>query len=254
MPAETSPTSLPTQIAALPSATPTLPSFTPAPTATASATPLPSATYTATPIPLSPTPSASPSITPSPGPSLTPTFDFPDVTVLEQANCRYGPGTAYLYAYGLYEGDKGEVRGRNYNSTWLYIQPANTDRFCWVSKSVVEVHGDISTVRVAQTKLPGPSVLYGAPTGVKAVREENKVTVSWKRVNMTEDDDRGYLMEVYVCQKKNLIWMAVHTDKTSYVFTDEPGCKTQSSGLLYTVEKHGYSKPVKIPWPKASNQ
>ncbi len=197
----------------------------------------------------SPTVSSTPTVSPSPSPSLTPTFDFPEVTVKVQANCRYGPGTAYLYAHGLYPGDKGEVRGRNFNSTWLYIKPENITYFCWVSISVVEVHGDISTVRVAPTKLP-KSTLYRAPTSVRAVREGEKVIVSWKRVKMTVDDDRGYLLEVYVCQNGALMWMAVHTDHTSYEFTDQPGCKNPSSGLLYTVEKHGYSDPVKIPWPE----
>jgi hypothetical protein len=43
--------------------------------------------------------------------------------------------------------------------------------------------------------------------------------------------------------------IAVHTDDTSYVFADEGGCAGSSSGLLYTVEKHGYTDPVTIPWP-----
>jgi hypothetical protein len=43
--------------------------------------------------------------------------------------------------------------------------------------------------------------------------------------------------------------MAVHTDDTSYVLTDESGCSGDSGGLLYTVEKHGYTDPVKIEWP-----
>jgi len=36
---------------------------------------------------------------------------------------------------------------------------------------------------------------------------------------------------------------------TTYTFTDEAGCAEASSGLLYTVEKHGYTDPVPIPWP-----
>jgi len=28
----------------------------------------------------------------------------------KQANCRYGPGKAYLYAWGMYTGDTAEVR------------------------------------------------------------------------------------------------------------------------------------------------
>jgi hypothetical protein len=38
---------------------------------------------------------------------------------------------------------------------------------------------------------------------------------------------------------------------TSYTFTDGPGCSQPSGGKLYTVEKHGYTSPVDIPWPPA---
>jgi hypothetical protein len=46
-----------------------------------------------------------------------------------------------------------------------------------------------------------------------------------------------------------LISVAVQTDETSVTITDEPGCSGSSEGKLYTVEKHGYTAPVTIPWP-----
>ena len=75
------------------------------------------------------------------------------------------------------------------------------------------------------------------------------VTVAWDRVWMTQDDDRGYLIEATVCQDGGLVSVAVQTDETSYVFTDETSCGGGSGGRLYTVEKHGYTVPVDIPWP-----
>ena len=36
-------------------------------------------------------------------------------------NCRYGPDTAYLYAWGLEEGKTATLDGRNFASTWLLI-------------------------------------------------------------------------------------------------------------------------------------
>ena len=39
------------------------------------------------------------------------------------------------------------------------------------------------------------------------------------------------------------------TFTTSYTVKDEAGCPAPSNGQLYTVEKHGYSQPVEIPWP-----
>jgi hypothetical protein len=74
---------------------------------------------------------------------------------------------------------------------------------------------------------------------------------------MTEDDDRGYFMDVWVCQNKNYVWMPIGWQDlpdqyhTSYTFTDQAGCSQASGGQLYTVEKHGYTSPVDIPWPPA---
>ena len=221
------------------------PTITPSQTATYTATPTPTSTRTKTLTPtrtLTPTQTLTPSITP------TPTYSFPTVTVLMQANCRYGPGKAYLYAWGMYTGDTGTVWGRNDSGTWLWIQPDQIKYQCWIAASVVEIHGDVMALRVAPVRLP-QSVLYGPPQGVSAVREGNSVTVSWQRVNMTEDDDRGYMIEANVCQHGYLVWVAVATMETSYTFTDETTCAEKSNGLLYTVEKHGYTNPVPIPWP-----
>jgi len=230
--------------------TPTrIPSPTPSQTATqtitttSTLTPTSTATITRTP---THTPTSTQTLTPSITP--TPTFTIPTITALMQSNCRYGPGTAYLYAWGMYTGDTGTVWGRNDSGTWLWIQPDNIKYQCWISSSVVEIHGDIFTVRVAPVRLPH-STLYGPPQGVSAERDGDSVTVSWQPVNMTEDDNRGYMIEANVCQNGYLIWMAVATMDTFYTFTDEMNCSEISNGLLYTVEKHGYTDPVPIPWP-----
>jgi len=75
------------------------------------------------------------------------------------------------------------------------------------------------------------------------------VIITWSKVWMTEDDDRGYLIEATVCQNGGLVSTAVQTNDTSYTFTDETSCGGGSGGRLYTVEKHGYTDPVEIPWP-----
>jgi hypothetical protein len=66
---------------------------------------------------------------------------------------------------------------------------------------------------------------------------------------MTTDDDRGYMIEANICQNGNLIFVVVAIDGTSHTFTDESECSSDSGGKLYTVEKHGYTDPVSIPWP-----
>lgn len=219
-----------------------------APTPRATETQQPSSTTTAT-----LTETLAPTLTPTETPTITvsPTSEYPLVRVMMQANCRYGPGTAYLYSHGLYEGDQAEVHGRNYPSTWLWIQPENLDRHCWVAASVVElVSGDIQAVVVANnTRLPFTTFI-GPPDQVRAERNGNEVVVRWSEVNVKPpEDSRGYLIEATLCQSGILTWVAVHTEGTSYTFIDEQGCSGPSGGKLYAVEKHGYTDPVVIPWP-----
>ena len=189
----------------------------------------------------------------SPTISATPTFAFPTVAVNKQAHCRYGPSVAYLHAADLYPGDKGSVRGRYIYSNWLYIKFDKLNYFCWVAPSVVEVVGDVSTVAYKELNLQSiGSNQYGPPKNVTAVRDGNNVTISWDRVEMSNDKDRGYLLELFVCQDTIFKWWTdSYPDQytTSYTVRDEAGCAQPSSGKLYTVEKHGFSDPAVIPWP-----
>lgn len=231
-------------------ATPT-PTMTPTPTPTSSSTATLTPTSTATPtVTFTPTITATPTITPTATISPTPTFDFPDATVAMQAHCRYGPGKAYLHAADLYPGDRAVIHNRNWDGTWLWILPDKQHYHCWVSTSVVEVVGDIFTVVEYDSPLP-KSVLYGPPSKVSAERQGNNVIVSWSEVWMTDDDNRGYMIEAWVCQNNFLLPVAASTMGLSLTMYDEPGCGRPSSGVLYTVEKHGYTDPVKIPWPQA---
>jgi hypothetical protein len=175
------------------------------------------------------------------------------VTVNKQAHCRYGPAVAYLHAADLYPGDTGTVRGRFIYSKWLYIKFDKLNYFCWVAPSVVDVVGDVSTVAYKELSLQSiGSNMYGPPGNVTAVRDGNKVMISWNKVEMTLDDDRGYLLELFVCQDAVFYWWTdsyPDQDSTSYAVKDEAGCPQPSSGKLYTVEKHGFSEPAIIPWP-----
>ena len=123
-----------------------------------------------------------------------------------QVNCRYGPGKAYLYSHGLYEGDQAEIHGRNYGSTWLWVKPDQIDRHCWVAASVVDVSGDLESVLIAvNTRLPYTTFI-DPPELVQAYREGDQVVVSWTPVVVKPaEDGRGYLIEASVCQNGVLI-------------------------------------------------
>jgi hypothetical protein len=241
---------------ALTPTTPTAaPSLTSASTPTRAATP----TWTASPLPsATPLPSLTPTISPTPtltetlAPSATPTFAFPSVTVNQQAHCRYGPNVAYLHAADLYAGDIGTVRGRFVNSKWLFIKFDKLKYFCWVAPSVVDVTGDVTTIKFTEVYLPGPSVLYAPPKNISVVRDNDRVHINWEVVPMTDDDDRGYFLDLFVCQNGVYFWNPValaNRDLTSYTIKDEAGCALKSGGKLYAVEKHGYTSPVTLDWP-----
>jgi hypothetical protein len=166
-----------------------------------------------------------------------------------QAYCRYGPAKAYLPADDLYPGDTALVHNRNRDASWLWILVNKDGRHCWASASVLDVVGDVRQLVEYYHPLP-QSTLYDAPDDVVAVRDGDDVTISWDRVDMTKDDDRGYLLDLRVCQDGNLISVLAQTDDDSYTVEDEDGCEGESKGKLYAVEKHGYTDAVKIPWPE----
>src|SRR5215204_304274 len=185
-------------------ATSTAPVVTPTPAATDTPEATFTPTYTAT---SEPTSTFTPTLDLSPTIPATPTFAFPTVTVNKQAHCRYGPSVAYLHAADLYPGDVGTVRGRYIYSNWLYIKFDKLNYFCWVAPSVVDVVGDISKVGYKELNLQSiGSNQYGPPHNVVAVREGDNVTVSWDQMVMTQDKDRGYLWELFVCQNGAYIW------------------------------------------------
>ncbi|MBC8336372.1 MAG: hypothetical protein ISR59_07825 [Anaerolineales bacterium] len=222
--------------------------FTETTTPTSTLTPTLTSTATAT-ITATPTQTPTPTITP------TPTFAFPGVVVsAAQAHCRYGPNVAYLHAADLYEGDKGTVRSRWNLSKWLYVKFDKLDYFCWVAPSVVEVSGDIQTVvKLDELNLQQIGYnQYGPPGNVAATRNGSQVTITWNQVKMTKDKDRGYFLDMFVCQDGYYLWWPISfSDQftTSYTVKDEAGCPIPSQGVIYTVEKHGYSEPKTIIWP-----
>lgn len=224
--------------------------FTPTNTATFTITP----TFTQT---LTPTPTFTPTDTLTPTITATPTFAFPTVTVnVANAHCRYGPNIAYLHAADLFEGDTGTVRSTWYLSKWLYVKFDKLDYFCWVAPSVVDVEGDVSTV-VKLTALDLTRIgsnQYGPPNNVSVTRVGDEILIQWEQKKMTKDKDRGYFIDMFVCQDGYLLWFPISFPDqytTSYEVRDEYGCPAPSGGFIYTVEKHGYSEPKPLSWVPA---
>jgi hypothetical protein len=233
-----------------PSATPT-----PRPSPTHTHTPTPTATDTPTITPTSP-PSATPTVTPTPAPTNTPTITpTPTPVVLAAivntiAQCRYGPGRAYLYKLGLEVGDIMAVIGRNPKGTWAQVTPIDREFPCWVSAELIDIHGDLMDVERTYTWLP-KSPFYGPLRGVHAARHGGEVVVTWEPFRLRKGDDSGqnrYMIEAYVCVDGAIDLKAFSTNEEFISFEDSSGCGQPSYALVYGVEKHGYTPPVRANW------
>jgi hypothetical protein len=179
---------------------------------------------------------------------------------MEQANCRYGPGAAYLYEWGMYAGNRVTVLGRNFDGSWVYVDPWNYVGECWVRTSLLKIlSGDVMDVGEFYGLLPFAE-LYKPPRAVSAERAGDEVTVIWSAVWMTEDDYRGYLIEAWLCVQGQLTFTPVsidgpeithlpHDSQPVIILHDEAGCQQPSSARIYTVDKHGYTEWRLIHWP-----
>jgi len=221
--------------------TPTLtPTITASPTITSTPTETPTVTPTFT-----PTDTPLPTETPTPTP--TPTPEFPTVTADMNAFCRWGPSTAYITSgVPLLEGQTARVDGRDYDSTWYWVQVEGVQWHCWVSASTVTLHGDPKAIKYVQTNVPTNNKVP-SPKGVSAFRNGNLVTISW--LAAPSAPELGYLIEAEVCLYGSPVDMAYSTTKTVITLEDNQDCSKKSSGKVYTVNKLGYSKPVTITWP-----
>jgi hypothetical protein len=199
-----------------------------------------------------------PTITPSNtatislSPTITPTYAILRGTVLEQSNCRYGPGAAYLYKYGLYAGNNVEIIGRNEVGTWIVVRGIGGTNPCWVKASLLNIRGDVMSVAPGSLPLP-QSPYYGPLSGVSAMRSENNVTISWNPLVLRAGDDSlqfPYLVEAWLCKDGQLSFNPIGTWDTIVVVQDEPGCSEPSHARVYGVEKHGYTVWVAVPWPQ----
>ena len=98
-------------------------------------------------------------------PTGTPLALFLSATFIQNANCRFGPGTAYESDDVLLKGQIVPIEGRNADSSWWWVL-RGSNKHCWVSSITVNVSGDVSAVPLiaapplpsAATETPEPAV------------------------------------------------------------------------------------------------
>jgi hypothetical protein len=235
-----------------PSETPT-PSRTPTATVTATAQPTVTETPTAT---VSPTPTPTETSTPTPIPTYV---RLRAKVIIEQAVCHYGPGRPYMYKYGVYKGSNIEVIRRLDLGDYVEIQAIGGTNPCWLRADYLEFKDDLSQVEpvsAADVKLP-MSPYYAPPTGAKAVRDGDEVTVTWHPMMLRAGDEQdyaSYIVEVWVCQEEQIRFYPLGVYRPLAQVTDEPGCAEPSRGFLVAAEKHGYTRRIVLDWPQAGGQ
>jgi hypothetical protein len=179
------------------------------------------------------------------------------VVIPEKVSCRYGPGAMYLYLYGMVTGAVQDVLGRTDTGAWVLTKSRGDDKSCWVKSEFLDIKGDLMSLDVVYPDhftLIKSNQIYRFPWNVAAVRNGNKVTISWESEPMHAGDEESatsvlYVVETWVCKGGQLVFTPIGAYVAQVSVDDEPGCAQASHGRVYFSEKHGYTGPSEIPWP-----
>jgi hypothetical protein len=130
---------------------------------------------------------ATPGATPIPiyTPTAVATEAPPQVTLIQNANCRKGPATAYSVTTALELGVQTAAVGRDEPSTWWLVKVPQTDIECWVSDTTVDKSGDLSALPVVPVDpLPGkPSNFAVGKATCSANLNNYPVRLEWSDVS-----------------------------------------------------------------------
>lgn len=106
----------------------------------------------------SPTSTASPN---APSATITPTFSIPLLTVIEQTNCRTGPGQDYEVVFTYLPNAKLVILGRyEIENYWLVKSDESPTGSCWLWGEYVEVSG---SYWVVPSVTPPPTATLAPP-------------------------------------------------------------------------------------------
>jgi hypothetical protein len=106
-------------------------------------------------------------------------------TLMDDAYCRLGPGTAYSIWETLLEGQQVLLQGRNSDRSWWWVLLPESEDHCWVSDAMVEVTGSVADLPIIiPPEPPQPTTPPATPTGlVIAARvcdgQTYSVTLGW---------------------------------------------------------------------------
>jgi hypothetical protein len=157
-------------------------------------------------------------------PSATPPALEPRVTLLQNANCRKGPGTGYDILTALEAGIETALVGRNEPSTWWLVKVPATEVECWVAGSTVGTEGDVSGVSVVPVG-PVPS----APAGLSLADSTCSPNLNHYAVELGWNDTGGETG--YRLYRNGALLLSLNANATSY---EDQAPKT--AALTYELE------------------
>jgi len=107
------------------------------------------------------TPSVTPTATETPIPTATNTPEPPaSVTLLQNANCRGGPGSVYPIIVVTMQGENFLIDGQNDDQSWWRVLPPDKNP-CWLPTEAVALIGKTNSIAV----LPAPPTPTAGPVG-----------------------------------------------------------------------------------------
>jgi hypothetical protein len=246
---------------ATPFSTVTIP---PPATETLTSTPMPTFTATET---ITAMPTATQTATPSVTPSFTPVPTFAILTgeLVNRVPCFHGPGNLYLYRFGLFPGNRMEVRGKmdvwngRQTITWLWGLPELFPAECWVNARDVKLDGDPASLEVLYPEKVDLPFLrdqrWPIPQNVEVERLGEQVTIRWDFFDVPlgereSENSPRYILEAWLCRDGEVRFTPIPVyEFTRVEVIDQAGCAEPSHGRIVLSEVHGYVGPVEIKWP-----
>jgi hypothetical protein len=130
---------------------------------------------------------ATPAATPVPlyTPTSPATETPPGVTLVQNANCRKGPSTAYSITTALELGVQTAAVGRDDPASWWLVKVPQTEMTCWVANTTVETSGDLLSLPVVPVDpVPGqPSNFEAGKATCSQNLNDYPVQLKWSDVS-----------------------------------------------------------------------
>ena len=163
-------------------------------------------------------PTVTPTVTLTPQPSFTPTPEGVWLTVLENTNCRTGPGTIYEWVTLIAAGVQVEAVARNSVNDYYYVKNPNaTSGYCWLWSKYSSITGNITILPVF-TPQPTPTVATATPAAdfevsyvgiitctlpdrAVKVKIENTGSITWQSLRIVVKDRTNSVTKTHESNK-----------------------------------------------------